>query len=218
MPNASLRASLEQATALYAENAGRAHSYLQGRGLTEDVSAAFRLGYVTDPVPGHERFIGMLTIPYLTRAGVVALKFRCIEDHKCGEFGHAKYGAPTGQQARMFNVNALFGESEVVAICEGEFDAMVLTALCGVPAIGVPGVSHWKDHFPRMFAGFPRVLIVADNDGINPDTGKNPGREFAVRVRDDIQHAHVVELPEGTDVNSLYLAEGREALRARLGV
>ena len=53
-----------------------AEEYLGGRGLL-DAAPQFLLGYVAEPEPGHDhRFSGMLSIPYITPAGVVGFKFR----------------------------------------------------------------------------------------------------------------------------------------------
>lgn len=40
-----------------------AAAYLERRGLAQ--AAKFKLGYVAEPLPGHEMYRGMLAIPYL---------------------------------------------------------------------------------------------------------------------------------------------------------
>jgi DNA primase len=113
----------------------------------------------------------------------------------------------------MFNVVDLHTNSRIIAICEGELDTLIMSALVGVPAVGVAGVSQWKPHFPKMFEGFDRVVIFADND-IKED-GRNPGMELAKRIKEDIDDAVVIQLPDNKDVNQVFLEEGKEWLYER---
>src|SRR5690606_13663290 len=66
----------------------------------------FLLGYVDDPLPGHESYKGMLAIPYIrpTFDGellVATIRFRCLLDHE-HEF-HGKYNTMPGDRRRMYN-------------------------------------------------------------------------------------------------------------------
>lgn len=182
-------------------------SYLQGRGITKEAAVTFLLGTVDVPAPGHEHAIGCLAIPYRTPSGIVGIKFRRTDG------GSPKYIWPTGQKVGMFNVVDLHTNSRIIAICEGELDTLIMSALVGVPAVGVAGVSQWKPHFPKMFEGFDRVVIFADND-IKED-GRNPGMELAKRIKEDIDDAVVIQLPDNKDVNQVFLEEGKEWLYER---
>jgi len=163
---------------------------------------------VADPAPGHEQFVGRLSIPYITPVGVRTIKFRAMNDEP------TKYLCLPGARPRMFNVGALLEDSPVVAICEGELDAAVCSSVVGIPAVGVPGVSSWLAHFPRMFSGFDRVLVLSDNDD-KPD-GHNPGRDMAQRIANDLDQAVVIQPPKGLDVSSWVLRDGADAVRERL--
>lgn len=203
---------LEEATAAYQENLAsspEALAYLAGRGLSENAVRMFRLGLCSTPLPGHEQFKGMISIPYQTPTGVKAMKFRQLGD------ALPKYNAPLGQRTRLFNVMALQHAADTIAICEGEFDAMVLSSV-GVPALGVSGSNNWKPHFPRMLRGFQNILVVTDNDA--KADGSNPGQDLAARILSDIPSARNVLLPPGMDVNEFFCAEGREAVLRRLGL
>lgn len=189
--------SLDQATA----------SYLKGRGITKEAADTFLLGTVHDPAPGHEHAVGCLAIPYRTPTGVVGIKFRRVDG------GSPKYLWPTGQKVGMFNVVDLHTDSPVIAICEGELDTLVMSALVGVPAVGVAGVSQWKEHFPRMLEGIDRVVIFADND--LKEDGRNPGMELAKRIKEDLDKAVVVNLPLNADVNQVFLDGGKDWLYER---
>jgi DNA primase len=206
--------SLEQKQ-LLTETAHRYHngldrataSYLQERGVTKEASGTFLLGTVHDPAPGHEHAVGCLAIPYRTPTGVVGIKFRRVDG------GTPKYLWPTGQKVGMFNVSDLHTGSNTLAICEGELDTLVMSALVGVPAVGVAGVSQWKKHFPKMLEGFERIVIFADND--LKENGSNPGMELAKRIKDDVDKAVVISLPENKDVNQVFLEDGKDWLYER---
>ena len=58
-------------------------TYLETRALGPDVVTGSLLGLVSDPDPAHEQYRGRLSIPYITPAGVVGMRFRCMEKHDC---------------------------------------------------------------------------------------------------------------------------------------
>jgi DNA primase len=178
----------------------QAASYLAGRGITKEVANTFRLGSVVDPSAGHEHALNRLSIPYITPAGVVGIKFRAVDG------GVPKYLWPTGQKIGLFNVLDLHKHSDTIAICEGEIDTIVLSGLVGIPAVGVAGVSQWKPWFPKLFESYSRILIFADND-VKED-GRNPGQELAKRIKEDLDKADIVHLPDNQDVNDIYLEYG----------
>lgn len=209
---------MELATQRYAESVELAGAYLVKRGLTEEIAEIARLGYVADPVAGHEALKGRLCIPYLTVAGVVQLKFRCIEDHNCKDVDHPKYLYDEGQPPRLYNVLALLESNDVVVITEGEIDALSVHHLVGIPAVGAPGVSSWKPFWHRLFAGHPRIIVVADGD--------DPGVDFARSLVDGngrrdlpaLEGATLIRMPAGDDSNSFIVREGTNAFRAKLGL
>jgi DNA primase len=183
-------------------------SYLRSRGISKEVAVTFLLGTVNNPAPGHEHAEGCLSIPYITPTGVVGIKFRKIDG------GQPKYIWPTGQKIGMFNVKDLIIDTDTMCICEGEVDTMVLSGLCGIPAVGVAGVTQWKEHFPIMFEGYKRIFVFADND-VKED-GRNPGMELAKRIKEDLNNAVVVNLPENKDVNDVFLREGADWFKEKI--
>ena len=88
----------------------QAASYLQARGITQEVANTFRLGSVVEPSASHEHALHRLSIPYLTPAGCVGIKFRAIDQTT------PKYLWPTGQKIGLFNVNDLHKPSDTIAI------------------------------------------------------------------------------------------------------
>ncbi len=205
----ALRLSLEQAVTAYeTQMTDRARSYLASRGIDGETVTRFRLGSVQTPEIGHDQYAGMVCIPYLAKMGPVALKFRDIEG------GEPKYLIPAGQPTRMFNARAALSTGSVIAVAEGELDAISLE-VAGIPAVGIPGVNAWKRHHYRVLDGFSRVWVFADND-VKED-GSNPGRELAKRIMQDLPQAVMVSMPPGRDVNDLLVNDGPEALRALIG-
>lgn len=196
---------------------GEALSYLQSRGIGEGTALTFQLGYVSEPEPGHEHMKGMLSIPYWTRAGCVNIKTRCIEDHDCKDFGHPKYNAPSDSGTYLYNVSAFNTPGDMIAITEGELDAISLD-VAGIPAVGVPGDGSWKTqkHWPFCFSHIKKVFIFPDNDA--KSGGRNPGMDNARRIRASLPGATVITLPENEDVNACLLNYGADFLREKVGL
>jgi DNA primase len=212
--SASHLSFLREATSRYHASVSEspAGEYLQSRGLfpTNEKVAKFRLGYVEEPLAGHDQFRGWLAIPYLRRSqdndwSVVSIRFRCIQDHE--HEGHGKYLYVPGDRPRLFNTLALLEQSPVVAITEGEIDA-VTAQLCGIPTVGVPGATNWKPHFREPFLGYREVFVLADGD--------DAGMTFANTVAKTLPNAKVIPMPPGEDVNSLVTSQGVEALKGKL--
>lgn len=186
--------------------------YLAGRGISPDATTNFGLGYVADPLPGHEHFAGWLAIPYLRRSAdgtpsVVSIRFRCIENHDHEH--HGKYMTMAGDQPWLYNTSALSEKSDFVAVAEGELDT-VAAAQCGIPTIGVPGVETWQPYFDRLLEGYQTVYVFGDGD--------DPGRVFANKVARRLDNGRPLLFTDGHDVNSFVLQEGSEALRHKMGL
>lgn len=170
----------------------------------------FRLGYVAAPVAGHEHLEGRLVIPYLSRAGVVGMKFRRLTDD---ENAGPKYLFQSGSTSkRIFNPEALFREDRTLYICEGEIDAITIDQ-CGMAGIAIPGVKCWEPFMARALRGYDRVFVLGD-----ADDKKEEGRKFADMVADEVENARVLMMPSGFDVNSFFTEFGADALRDKVGV
>ncbi|MER5441147.1 toprim domain-containing protein [Streptomyces sp. NPDC002790] len=222
--SASQRADLIAAAKHYSNQyeASPAEELIVARGLGH-LAGKCGLGFVSEPVVGHERYRGHLAIPYLRPAGgqfaVATLRFRRIDSITAadaaalGEFedplGGAKYLSLPGHSPLMFNTQALLTHLPYVALCEGELDAMSAEA-AGVPAVGLPGVSSWRDHFDPAFAGFESVFVIGDGD--------QAGRQFTEKMCERLPNAKPIDLGDGQDVNSFIQQHGYEAFRGRLGL
>jgi DNA primase len=165
----------------------------------------FRLGFVKTPEIGHEPYIGKLSIPYLTPAGTIDIRFRALSQDAAGP----KYMSRPGATTHIFNINALNNDTDVLVVCEGELDTVIATQ-AGFTAVGLPGANNWKPFYSRVLADWNKVILLCDGD--------NAGREMAKNLSRELDNVFPVFMPEGQDVNDIYLAEGAEGLHKRAGV
>lgn len=186
-----------------------AAEHLAARGLLAPSMAPivtpFRLGYVEEPLPGHEMYQGMLAIPYLRLAPdgqplAVKLRFRNLGEG-------TKYLDVAGTQTRLFNTVALLRDTINICITEGELDT-IAAECCGFPSVGVPGATNWKPHFAEPFLGYNKVFILADGD--------EPGMKFARTVAKELPNGVIIPAPPGEDVNSTILKVGPAYYTERL--
>jgi DNA primase len=116
-----------------------------------------------------------------------------------------KYLGFTGVGTRLFNVRAIHTAHDHIEVTEGELDAITLGQL-GYHAVAVTGATNWKAHYARVLAGFDLVRVWGDGD--------TAGREFARIVTGAVGgQARAVKMPDGLDVNELYLQEGEAGVR-----
>lgn len=180
-----------------------AAEWLLARGIDRAVASTFRLGVVTDPLPGHERFKGMISIPYFLGTGdVTQMRFRCILPHE--HDGHGKYNSVKGARPALYNIGVLdhMGPNEDLHLCEGEADAWILTK-CGFKAIGIPGAHLWQAHFRNVLDNPSRIWMWGDPD--------DAGRDLTQKIVSQLNTAIPVPLEHG-DVGETYLAGGKDAL------
>jgi hypothetical protein len=212
MPSSAQRKSLERALTTYQGSITRGISYLQERGFDLDMALKWGLGVVESPEPGHEHFRNRLVVPYFNKTGIIGLKFRCMENHDCRtvDGGHQKYLVPTGQEDYLYNVISCDTAGDTIHVTEGETDCWTLTDILPEPVVGVPGAGKWRPHWPSHFRSFSRVLVWPDGD--------KSGRDMGNKWRKEIPAAEVVSMPDGFDVNSLWLKEGPEVFLKLAGV
>ena len=187
---------LGKATERYSQNIYQAEDYLRQRGIPLEVARLARLGVVVEPEVGHEAFIGRLSIPYITKTGVVDLRFRSLNPAV-----EPKYMGLTGAETKMYNVLDVDKANDIIGVCEGELDTLTMSACVGIPCVGVPGANSWKKHYTRLLADFQRVFVFADGD--------QPGTEFARSLARELP-VTIVQMPDGGDVNSVYVSEGAD--------
>jgi len=195
---------LGKATEKYSQNIYQAEDYLKQRGISQEVARLARLGVVVEPEVGHEAFVGRLSIPYITKTGVVDLRFRSLNPAV-----EPKYMGLTGAETKMYNVLDVEKAGDFIGVCEGELDTLTMSSCVGIPCVDVPGANSWKRHYTRLLADFERVFVFADGD--------QPGTEFARSLARELP-VTIVQFPDGEDVNSLYVRHGAEFIRAKVSV
>lgn len=198
----SQKESLTRAAKYYHSALHEAEEYLAERGITLEQAQKARLGVVLEPLTGHEAYVNRLSIPYLTKSGVVDLRFRSLDTTE------PKYMGLAGASTHLYNVSAFFRASQYICICEGEIDTITLDIVCDIPAVGVPGVNNWKKHYSRLLQDFDKVFLFADGDNAGSEFGKSLSRELGNLV--------VVQMPEGEDVNSMYRTHGAEYFQNKI--
>lgn len=165
--------------------------YLRKRGLKTETIGRFRLGYSAD-------FDG-ITIPFVSaRDIVVMLKVRRLGNAK-PKYLTMGHSFPLPVNTHLFNVSAL-REPGTLVLCEGEFDAMIL-AQEGIPAVGIPGVESWQDHWGLLL---PRqVVLLMDPD----DQGLRAAHSIRKSVSEYGTSARIGTLTEG-DITEEYVRGG----------
>ena len=200
----SQKESLVKATEKYATNLGEALPYLTSRGITEQTAVMFRLGFVKEPETGHEPYVGKLAIPYLTPTGSVDIRFRSLNNDS-----GPKYLSRPGASTHIYNVDALSSDTDFLVICEGELDTIIATQV-GFSAVGLPGANNWKPFYSRVLADWEKIMLFCDGD--------NAGKEMAKTLSRELDNVFPVFMPDNCDVNDVFLTEGAEGLRKRVGV
>lgn len=225
--NGQMPGSVEAAKFYQSQYRGSpAEEYLIARGLDEGADR-WLPGYVGSARTGHERYRDHLVLPYLRPAGgphmVATVRFRCIRDEcvkdpsgayyflsgEKEQHGHGKYQSLPGDPPRLFNTQALVTPSPHVAITEGEFSSWAVE-LDGIPSVAIQGVSAWKDHFDRAFKGYEKVFILGDGD--------EAGRKMTEKLAERLPNGVPIELPEGSDPDSLRHDHGDGFIRQLLGL
>lgn len=203
------REMLNRATQTYYEalkSSPGATEHLKGRGITGEVAQYFRLGYVSEPLENHDHMQGMLSIPFITPVGTVAIRFRRLQGD-----GN-KYHQESGSMSPLFNVRDMHRSEPYLVLCEGELDAVVMSGLCGLPAVALAGTGAWKQRgkfFRRLLLDYDRVYVVMDPD--------KAGQEMVPDILKRVPNAINIVLPSG-DVNESFLAIGREGILKEMGL
>ena len=210
--SAQLRESRRTAARNYSQQLQEnehALEYLIGeRGLTPEMISRFGLGFVSEPSPEDHKFIGRISIPYLTRcpvrgASVVAMKFRSLDN---GET--PKYDTHPGNKRFLYNAGALLRDTDYICITEGEFDA-ISAEQAGLSCVGLPGAQRWKPRMARLFLGYSRVIVLSDND--------EPGQQFAKAIAGDVPNLENITMPDD-DVNTTLCLRGGDYIKEMVKV
>lgn len=189
--------ALELAEALHQPARSPQRDYLRKRGLTTETIERFSLGYSAE-------YDG-ITVPFQTVTGkVVMLKVRRLGNQK-PKYLTVGHDFPLPMNTHLFNVHALRNPGTLV-ICEGEFDAMILTQL-GIPAVGIPGVSTWQDHWALLLPA--RSVLLMDPD----DAGTRAAFDIQRRARDYGKSLAIGKLEDGDVTEAFVRGGGEDAIK-----
>jgi len=175
--------------------------YLKSKGYSEDrIISAGLLDKYQRPF-----YDDVVTIPYFI--GDVCVGIR---EKKLG----GKYRQPHGWTQRIYNVDAVYNNSQLsdVVVTEGEFDCLISEQL-GYVSVGVPGATQWQDSWNVYFKDVKRVWVVFDND--------DAGRKGAEKIRESLgPKVKIANMPpgpsgdddDGNDVSAWIVEQSHDAV------
>lgn len=172
-------------------------AWLEGRGLSIETIDQAQLGYETSG-----KFRDCITIPYFDARGeLVGVRYRHLRPNP-----PMKYQSPKGFRKHLYNVAAT--QNDVVAICEGEFDALILQQL-GYPSVAITGTGGWERAWRWLFRDCNLVLVAMDRAVIedNPDAAaaEDRTRNQILAQVGMVTDVELVDIPPGKDITDLYL-------------
>jgi DNA primase len=109
--------------------------------------------------------------------------------------------SPAGLHSPVpYNVNLLREKLDEVYVCEGCIDTLSALQM-GYPAVGVPGVTGFRDEWFDRFRSVGQVYILFDNDAAGQRYAVELRAQFRMRgIRADVYHPRGVK-----DMNDLLL-------------
>jgi hypothetical protein len=179
----------------------RHREYLRGpkRGLTDQTIDAFKLGW-----DGYR-----YTIPVYVNGKLVNIRHRKDDDNARDEGPKMLNTKGYGSPARLFNREVLPG-CDAPIVCEGEFDAMMLTQQGWAAVTTTHGAGTFLKEWLPLFNHCKIVYVCYDRDIAGKKGGYDVGEMFGDRAR-------MVELPaplpgdSKTDITDLFTRHGETA-------
>lgn len=174
-------------------------SYLNSRGLSDDTINRYKLGYSSF----YER--NWITIPVFDAGGdPLLLKLRRDPDDKDNKNKFKFY--PLGSKATIYGWENLANNEELIVVCEGEFDRLVLEAN-GIPAItSTGGAGTFKEEWLDSFTKLKQVYICFDKD----EAGDKGAERLAKMLADKFPEMLVYKIPlpemeQGKDITDYFV-------------
>jgi hypothetical protein len=143
-------------------NAGRQPATAQAQPLTLAALADAKRLDAEKLIAWHVRELpdGGIEIPYLTREGELhAVRYRLALE------GENRFRWRQGDTAILYGLWRLceWAGSDTLYLCEGETDTLTLWH-AGLPALGIPGATAWREAWWREVEAFPRIVATPDAD------------------------------------------------------
>lgn len=188
--------------------------YIKLRGITEETMTKFKLG----------TYKGDIAFPYYKYESLIGYKTR----RPMKDPGKPKMKNITGSKPFLYNMQNIDLENKELVICEGEFDAMIISQ-CGFTNVvsvgaGANSLATLFDQAKDFLSNFEIFIIVSDNDEAGKKMDKAFVEEFGAKAklidkklykRNDINEEHakfgkdkVIELIE----SARFKIEGRRDL------
>lgn len=169
--------NLEEAIRFNRELPERIRCYLrEERGIADEVIDAYLLGWNGDRI----------TIPIFDRDNNLAF-FKLAKDPE-DQSDAPKMLAPSGSHAELYGWERVLTRPEMIVICEGEFDRLVLESLGFAAVTSTAGAGTFAPAWARDFSGIRDVYVVFDNDPA--------GQMGAERVAKLMPQSRIAHLPE----------------------
>lgn len=171
----------------------RIRSYLNGRGITDEIIERRLLGWNGTRI----------TIPVFNEKGVCT-SFRLAKDPEDASDA-PKMLSMRGAPVDLYGWDTLRLKPRRVVICEGEFDRLVLEANGFDAVTSTGGAGTFKAEWVEAFRDIPEVYVCFDRDPA--------GYEGMTYVCQLLPQARMVELPaevgDGGDVTDFFLRPGK---------
>jgi len=152
---------------------------------------------------------GSIAIPYLTRDGVVsAIQYRyaLAGDNR---FKWRKHDIPI--LYGLWRLNDWI-TADTLYLCEGCTDTWSMWH-AGLPAIGIPSASTWREEWWRELDGYPKIVVIPDTDKAGAELAQKLANTCPEQFRERV---YVLQLPDGVkDVNELWQRENANPERFR---
>lgn len=152
---------------------GKVLQWLMGRGLSESTIAAFRIGeQIVNTAAGQKVYA---IFPYIRDGELINAKHRNVDDKR--DMRQAK-----GAEPCLFGWHLIEPNARMVAIAEGEIDAMTLHQ-AGIPALSVnqgAGNHQWIDSDWERLQQFDDIVLCYDADAAGQKGAHEAARRLGV--------------------------------------
>lgn len=174
------------------------HSYLGGRGISEKVQRAFKVGF--------DRDTKAITLPWFDIKGnVINIKYRSVRDKR---FWYMSGGQPLKNHVYGLNFICRGNYTEAYSV-ESEIDALYLWSH-GVPAIAFGGANITEVQYRLICnSSIERLITATDNDSV----GQKFKREICNRFGGAVELKELLIPPAYKDVNEIPAEQMSEVLK-----
>jgi DNA primase len=175
-------------------------SYLADRGITDELISQFKIGY--------GEFYGRkwITIPIKDIDGNFCfLKLRKDPSDEGNDNKYKFY--PTGSSAEIFGRECLKDNKNMIVVCEGEFDCIMLQNF-GIPAItSTAGAGNFKKEWIEELSDLEKIYVCFDKD----EAGEKGASKLIKQLEESLLNTAIykITLPErmtdGKDITDYFV-------------